>query len=208
MEIHAETKHLCQHCGNSYLNLKRHFCTQHGQRGGHVGPVDIDQTFFKETKRSNRGTVINYTYTVDENVKVYDDIYQFFEHIHEPLTKLLKENIQFWRGIQVIYKQYTELQDLKTGEKVYKYLGTNSIAVRHENFIESIIHYIQSFLLAQLEIYNSNGSGYKITGILNAVVSIGEYKPIRVRGYIPTPPELKRRRGLLNIKGKRLQSPT
>jgi len=167
-----------------------------------VGPQTIDQSFFKETKRSQRGQVVNYTYTVDENDVVYDDIYEFFNHIHDPLVKLLKENISFWRGIQIVYKQLTELEDLKTGEKDYRYLGTNSIAIRHENFIESIVHYIQSFLLTQLEIYNANGSGHRITGIENAIVTVGEYRPVRVRGYIPTPTALKRRYGLLNIKGK------
>ena len=192
--------HNCESCGNSYPNLKHHVCSQAGQRGGHVGPTphDVDQSFFKETRRSHRGVVIDYTYTVEPD-KVYNNIYDFFDHIHEPLARLLQDHMKFWHGITVQYRQLTELEDKITSDKDTKYLSTNSITLRHENFIDSTIHFIFNWRLTQLEIYNSNGSGYYISRIENAVVSIGQYKSIRERGYIPTPPEMKGRHGLLNI---------
>jgi len=202
LDEHVEGTHNCEHCGISFVNLNQHFCTRIGQRGGHVGPTAIDQSFFKETSRSQRGVVINYTYEVDEATELFDDIRVFFEHIHDPLAKLLKQNLQHWRGISVIYRQLTELEDLKTSDTDMRYLGTTQTTLRHENFIEDIIHFILGFVLKQLEYYNSNGSGYRVASIQNAIVSIGQYKPIRPRGYIPTPESLKRRRGLLNIRGQ------
>jgi len=146
-----ESTHNCHHCGKSFLRLKRHFCPRYGQRGGRVGLRTIDQSFFKETQRSGIGIVIDYTHTV-EGDQVYDDIYEFLTYIHVPLKKLLEENLEFWCWIDVVYRQYTELEDLKTGEKKYRYFSTNSITIRHKNSIEGVIHYITSNLLAQLEI--------------------------------------------------------
>jgi len=203
LDTHIETVHNCEHCGISYLNLRQHVCDRIGQRGGHVGPgpAQVNYSFFKPIIRAHRGVVEDYKYTVPDDV-VFTDEDKFFKHIHDPLARLLKEHIRFWHGINVIFRQLTELEDIKTGERRWKYLGTNSITIRHENFINECIQFMVDFILMQLDIYNSNGSGHKITAIQEAIVTIGQSKPIRGRGYLPIPECLKRRKGLLNIKGE------
>ncbi len=89
----------------SYPNLREHTCTRIGQRGGHVSSGSIDQSFIKESMRSNLGVVTNYTYTKDKYI-IYDDIYKLFDLIYDPLIKLLEENVERFGGIvaQTIYR--------------------------------------------------------------------------------------------------------
>jgi hypothetical protein len=202
LDVHVYRQHDCEHCGYSFPDLRFHACPDFGQRGGHVGPPDINQSFFKETKRSHRGVIIEYTYTVDDTIFLFDDMYQFFEHVHDPLSRLLRENINFFHGITVTYRQFTTLYNKKDRVEEDKYLGTNAITIRHPNFIDSSIHFIIVYILKELEYWNSNGSGYDLRAIKNAIITIGQYKPVRARGYIPTPEALKYRQGLLNIKGR------
>ncbi len=90
-----------------------------------MGPPDINQSFFKETKRSHRGVIIEYTYTVDDKLFIFE-MYQLFEQIHNPLSQLLRESINFFHGITVTYRQFTALYNKKEGVEEDKYLGTSA----------------------------------------------------------------------------------
>jgi hypothetical protein len=198
LDIHIELRHNCQHCGISYPNLEAHICDQIGQRGGHVGPLNVDQSFFREIDRAHRGIVAEYEYQAED---LFTDFPTFFQLLWDPLSVLLKQYLGSFNGITVRLRMETELEEIRTQEKKIRYMGTNNMTLTHENFIDKVLHFALNFVLAQLELYNANGSGHTVTQIFNAVVTIGEYRPIAARGYIPIPPCLARRKGLLNIKG-------
>jgi len=198
LDIHVEARHNCEHCGISYPDLDNHVCTQAGQRGGHIGPVNINQDFFIEIAQSLRGIIAEYEYTAED---LFTDFPTFFNHIWDPLIRLLQEYLLHFRAITVRIRMQTELEDIRTNERKLKFMGTNAISLTHENFIGNVLHFALNFILKQLELYNSNGSGHTVSQIFNAIITIGKYKPIAARGFIPIPTCLSRRRGLLNIQG-------
>jgi len=92
LDIHYETVHNCA-CGQSFLNIKAHHkCQLGGGKGpSYIGPKaeDIDQSVFKETAYSARGSVLVFVYKVPPPPICI--VVELVEQIFKPLEKLVTQ---------------------------------------------------------------------------------------------------------------------
>jgi hypothetical protein len=201
---HLQTAHECP-CGVTLVSLENHTCgylrTQAGGGASRAfNPISLDLGVFSILTQAHSGAILLFDVHFPSAIVTFEDS---FEYVYPSLTVLLPQLLKQQRRIQVSISLDVTLERLKDGHSIERKFYSPYATIINENFIKSRIDASLQYLLLSLSLYQEGESGWRLNDVHRLELKIISYKPDlrRGRGYIETPPEL-RRCNILNIRSK------
>jgi len=204
LSLHYEDKHNC-HCGNTFYNKDFHNCTGSVQRGAGAGVIvepkdDKGNPVFLKESQAFRDTLATYSYEFkDAEVPLIEDATNL---IRKPLISLLKSFLALHDGIRLKLSFEMLMESPKDSKRLIKKYPSAAIRCIHPNFLEDLVDSCTAYVKALTNLLAHELSGMYLITVTKIFIHIMSYKPKIARGYLPLPPALKGRRGVLSIADK------
>ncbi len=201
---HYEDMHYCQ-CGKVFYNKNFHVCSRPQQIGGGstaiVEPKDEEgNLFFQKTLVAFSDTIASYSYDFkDQIIPLVEDATNY---IRKPLVSLLKSYIRLHDGIRLKLTFEMLMESPKLKRNLLKKYMSPPIKCMHINFLQDTIDTCSTYVQALCNLLSSELSGLNLITVTKIFITVMRYRPKQARGFLPLPPLLKRKRGILNINEK------
>lgn len=159
---------------------------------------EIDSGIFNlvETYHDGLGRLYDFVPRQDQ----FRDLVNLFEFMEQELFNLLEQSIRVLGGIQVQIIIVANMLDQHTGLHYQIQPGTTLCRITHKKFIRDVLCGQISYLQEKIVLYNENGSNLTLDQIERLEIKVVKYAGFKGGRYIATPPCLKYKRGLLNIR--------
>lgn len=201
LSLHYEDKHNCI-CGSTFYNKDFHNCSGPVQRGG--GPAVIleprdakgNLVFLKESQAFS-DTLATYSY--DFKNMVVPLVEDATNLIRKPLISLLKSFLGLHDGIRLKLSFEMLMESPKDSRRLLKKYSSAAIRCIHPNFLDDLVDSCTEYVKALTNLLAHELSGMYLITVTKIFITIMRYKPKIARGYLPLPPILKGRRGIISI---------
>lgn len=204
LEEHVDSKHACVICGLMFCDKRFHRCRirqkdEDLQVGFGSEPIDSEnRPIFQMSKNSFDRTITSYTY-VYQDVEI-SDILQGVEYVRSHLEKLLRDAMGFASGIRFKLSFEILFYNPKDDKDIKKRYTSVPFKVSHRNFISDKLTDCATYLQSVCDLLSHEISGLLIKKLMQLEITIMEYRPHMIRGYIPISNHLRRKRGLINVR--------
>lgn len=204
LEIHKHNAHACLRCGDkTIVDKSRHRCRrpQFGGAGGISNSLLIETTAFEEVQSSLAGTfrryVLKHKVAVPLLQKYYYEIYDDF---NVSLKKLLRLRSIYPDGFKLRLVLDVILHKTNSDIRASSHLSSSCKCLVNKYEIRTNLFDMVNEQVANLDVYQRNGSNWTIVEIKNLNVYISKPKSLRGGSYIPTPKRYDDKRGLIKLK--------
>ena len=158
-----------------------------------IKPSKKTETAFGKALVTRDLTILNKNDPEDQMNKLNQRI-SFLLSNHLKKLKGLRFNI----GMAILFTKPDPVNKNQISETFY-IIGKSAI-ITHESDISQAIQMQRNKISIGIDRYTNAGSGWVIDEITRHYLSVGEYKPLAARSYIPLPPHIQNRKATINIK--------
>lgn len=201
LSIHYDDRHNC-HCGNTFYNKDFHNCSGRVQRGAGASRIveptdDKGNPFFSKDSQAFGDTLATFSY--DFKTQDVPLIEEATSIIKKPLLSLLKSFLDLHDGIRLKLSFEMLMESPKDSRRFLKKYPSAPIRCMHPNFLEDTIASCSSYVQALTSLMAHELSGLHLITVTKIFITIMRYRPKIAKGFLPLPPKLKGRRGILSI---------
>lgn len=195
---HVEVNHECMNCGKTFEELPSHICNEPVQVGGGQHLPDTLQLGKFSSKTFHRGALTEFSYAYVHIIESFQNAYDF---VNEDLQKLLIQLIKIQRGLKASITLHTEMERISDGLRRNRKFLSPFIKYLHPAYVPKNIQTSLDYMEASLDLYTSEGSGWRVIKIEQIDLRTVTYQPplSRGNGWLPTPTFFKKK-SILNIK--------
>lgn len=206
LDIHIDKNHECKLCGIGAVEIKKHYCTfsekedeyQMGRGFTLQMPLDAQgKPVFKLVASSFKDTIVSFDHRYKND---FADIEEGTSFLLRPLTRLVKQYVQFHSGIRFKLSYEIIFFSPKEDKNVQKRYSSVPFTITHPNFTEDKIMSAADYVEAICNILSHEVSGLIIKRMVRMIIVIMLYRPVLAESYIPISSHLQNRQGLINVR--------
>lgn len=161
-----------------------------------------DRVVFQE-----RGTAFDrrlFTFAVVnvEHIDIGEFLADAYHHLQAEITKLIE--VHTLVKVNTVFKAtFSKFVDTDEGEQVVKqpiYINSKNYVIDFETDLHEYYQdVVVAYTLAKVDDIVMRGSGFSLTEINELLVQVNEFRPIAGSTYIPLPPELAKKKAIVNV---------
>lgn len=161
-----------------------------------------DRVVFQERGTAFARRLFTFAVVNVEHIDIREFLADAYHHAEAEIIKLIQEHTLV--KVNAVFKAtFSKFVDSDEGEKVEKqtiYINSKSYVVDFEtDFHEYYQDIIVAYILEKVDDIVMRGSGFSLTEINELLVQVNEFQPIAGSTYIPLPPELARKKSIVNV---------
>lgn len=191
------TSHCCNQCGNYFQHVHTHVCSQPPLTGG--GPTHpIINTRLVREQTAHQGALATYSFSFeDKNFFLLSDAIDF---IFDDVARLTITYVKHFINLKIKSTFFLKLKENKTGETINRHFHSIYINTFHSSFVIPNLEFLINYIISTINLFRSSKSGYTVLKVLKYSISFALAKPSTVGNYLPLPPAIKSRQGIISIK--------
>ena len=145
-------------------------------------------------------------YTKSFNIELRDnkDPFVQLQKSRKAIEYLFNNQLNIFKGFKYVETLQVKFVKFSNGQKTEKngFFNSKADLILNNTNIQSSLQISKQHILNMISQWVSEGSGWTVESIESHHLNIANYSPLKGSSYIELPPEIKKSKGLINIKNE------
>ena len=135
------------------------------------------------------------------------DLFKFFQKNKDEFIDICQEEVEDLKSVKIQFALNVRFYINRNDQVDYMdhYFNRMQPIILNENNIGELNNFLNQFVdevRGEIEAWSQRGSGWVVDEILEAIINVARYQPLRGGSYMPLPEKLKRKKAIINIKNR------
>ena len=135
------------------------------------------------------------------------DILKFFQKTKNSFIAVTRDEVQALKSVKLQFGLLVRFSINRNGdvEHMEHYFNRMQPIVINEHNMVTLNHNFNHFVdqvRGEIEAWSERGSGWVVDEILEAIINVAQYQPLKGGSYMPLPEKLKNKKAIINIQNR------
>ena len=135
------------------------------------------------------------------------DLLKFIQRNKDEFTDICQQEVENLKSVKIQFALNVRFHNNRNEQVEYMdhYFNRMSPIILNENNIGRLNEFLNQFVdevRGEIEAWSQRGSDWVVDEILEAIINVARYQPLRGSSYIPLPKELRNKKAIINVKNR------